>query len=170
MYVEAIRKAEDDRLARQVHAGMLTEPVQFAGDEKAVQGAGQKAAGEPVEVKALLWKVLRRKFAIEAIGALDRQAEKMTSLEQQLVEMENGMRSKWAESQDTLKSMTEAVATGITAIPQNLERLSIILSSLEAFAAREEEALQKRALLKASVAQAMGRMRSRYLLARAHTR
>ena len=171
-YVEAIRKAEDDKLARQVHAGMITEPVQFVGDEKAVAGAGQKAdaAGEPVEVKALLWKVLRRKFAIEAIGALDRQAEKMTSLEQQLIEMENCMRSKWAESQDTLKSMTEAVTAGITAIPQNLDRLSVILSSLEAFAAREEQALQKRALLKASVAQAMARMRSRYLLVRARTR
>jgi len=156
-HVEAVRKAEEDRLLRQVHAEMLTDPVEFGtGKSKDTPEAG----AEPSSVKAVLWKVLRRKFAIEAIGALDRQGEKMVRLEQQLAEMEDGLRNKWYESQGVLQDMTGAIQTGFTSIPDNLNRLSHILSSLEACAEREEVALQKRALLKASVTRAMDKMRS----------
>jgi hypothetical protein len=158
-HVAQIKREREERLERQVHASMLTDPIKIGG-RGGLGGTGEadfkEAAVQTGLVNGVLWKVLRRKFAIEAIGSLDRKMQKLVELDSSLHALEAAMRAKWAESEVMVKS----VSLNIASVPRNLQRLQGVVSSFESFIAMEEAAHEKRFRLKTSIAQSMVQVRS----------
>ena len=143
-------KKGEERIARQSHRGMMTEAVTF-DDSAPMQrkmNEGKDAASQTSLVQGTMWKVLRRKFAIESLARLDEQAKKMTELETHLKGLEEGIREKRRGSQDTIKAMTSAVTTGFRAIPHNMQRLQDCLFGLESHTKRQSVALEKQSELR----------------------
>ena len=158
-HVAKIKREEEERLARQVDAHMLTDPIKIGG----IGGLGGKGAEafreagmQTRSVDGILWKVLRRKFAIEAIGSLDRKTQKLAELDASLHALEQAMRAQWADSEATIKTVSQNIAS----VPRNVQRLQGVVSSVESFIAREEEALEKRSRLKTSIAHSMVQVRA----------
>ena len=161
-YFESVKKAEEDRLARQVEGEMMTDPVKggFGGLDEREKDKFLETSTQTGTVQGILWRVLRRKFAIEAIGSLDRTSKKLDALDQSLLALEAKMRSKWSESEGLIKNLAQTIADAFSAIPENMKQLQDILSTLEEYSKREETALQQRTQLKDAVADAMEKMRS----------
>ena len=159
--VADLKKREEERIARQSHRGMMTEAVTF-DDSAPMQrkmNEGKDAASQTSLVQGTMWKVLRRKFAIESLARLDEQAKKMTELETHLKGLEEGIREKRRGSQDTIKALTSAVTTGFRAIPHNMQRLQDCLFGLESHAKRQSVALEKQSELRAAVSDAVVKMK-----------
>jgi hypothetical protein len=171
-HVDEVKQAEESRLARQTHRQMMTEPVKFSYSTENIaqyqpptfpaaviqdKEVVHEVSAPSIGVSGIMWKVLRRKFAIEAIGALDRMAQRTAELEDNLRNLEEAVRTKWRESEQHIKRIQAALGD---TIPKNLKRMNVVLSSLETFASREMTALERRSQLKSSVAQAMHKMRS----------
>jgi len=158
-HVAQIKREREERLERQVHASMLTDPIKIGG-RGGLGGTGEadfiEAGVQTSSVNSVLWKVLRRKFAIEAIGSLDRKMQKLVELDSSLHALEAAMRAKWAESE----AMVKTVSLNIASVPRNLQRLQGVVSAFESFMAMEETAHEKRSRVKTSIAQSIVQVRS----------